>query len=114
MVRSAWYFIRDHFWAGVIIVVILAALLYRPIAQSSPVVERMQFEGTVAAITNAGESWLGRQPRYGYQITPADGGEPVIVRVPSLHRIGDHVTVERIERRNGNITHQIVSGPAPP
>lgn len=113
MMRSAWDFIRDHSWAAVIITVVLAVLLYPLIMQSSPVIERTQFDGTIVTITHAGESWMGRPGRYGYRIAPADGDEPVIVRSPSLHRIGDRVTVERVTRRNGNITYRI-AGVRPP
>ena len=104
--RLAWELVRGHFWAAAIVIALLAALLYPPIMLSSPVVDRTQFGGTVSAITHSGESWTGRPGRYGYQVIPSDGGQPVIVRGHAQHRVGDPVVIERVTRRNGNVSYQ--------
>lgn len=110
---SGWHFVRDHSLAAFFAVALLAVLLYKPLTQSSPVVERSRFMGTIVMITKSGADLNGRAALYRYQIRPSDGGQMIFAQSHLQLGGGDMVPVERVVRRNGNITYDIMASGRP-
>lgn len=105
---QAWHFIRDHILAAILVIAIVAAVLYRPLSISSPVTQVVRYGGVVAAVLSAGGGrTLQQQPWYSYQIHPNDGGPDAIVGLPSLQRVGDQLTMERVVHANGTVSHRL-------
>jgi hypothetical protein len=106
-------FIHDHFAAGILLAVLMPAILYKPIRDSSPVAHITSAEGRIVTIIDNGPNrWGQRSPQFRYQIVLIESGKVIYVRDPYLRHVGGIVLVENIIRRNGHETSRIISSAA--
>lgn len=100
-------FLRSYFWAILLAAVLLSALLYKPIVQSSPVARWDDFSGDVVHRSVPDNRW-GRPPTYIYQIAPEGDRQALKISAPSFHQVGDTVKVRETIHRNGYRTQEII------
>jgi hypothetical protein len=106
-------FVHDYFAAGILLAVLIPAILYKPIRDSSPVAHITEVEGRIVTIIDNGPNrWGQKAPQFRYQIVLTENGEVIFVRDPYLRRVGSIVLIENVIRRNGYETSRIISPPA--
>ncbi len=101
-------FVRDHFVAGIFLVILVSALLYKPIRDSSPVVRRSLSDGRIVAMVDSGPNRWGRmRPAFRYQIELIENGKIIYLNDFHLREINSMVLIETTVRNNGHTTFNI-------